>query len=403
VGQGIQEFKGLTASDFAALLKRLGFLAGALYQLNPHSLIKVISAGDSQLATPFPVALRLSSDYTAKLLVRNGVPRAGWQDRSELGFSERLFPKGAFAYIPDHEVFEDKYLIIAIPETWWGVSLGDLYGPFEAVAARARSWQTHQRSRAELNERGIKEHLKRVQLDLGRLLDHELRTPLVSVIGHTEILRNSLGDSADPGIRDSLAVLVEEAKTATQAIERISLSLYGERSQEATATRFDALNALARLCSLMQERAGEFVGEDRAQQIKVSLFCQVAESVPVLGDISVFDWALWEVLKNAVQYTKSGKVIVNAQVDQGMLVIDVKDDGPGVYQGSEDLIFLRFFQDESNQKYRLGKKGLGIGLYLARHMVERHLGKLTFIRDGNTSIFRFYWPVAEESEIAKGA
>ncbi len=403
VGQGIQEFKSLTAADFGALLQRLGFVAGAIYQLNPMSLIKVISSGENLLSSSFPVALRISSNYTANLLTKNGGARAGWQDKTSLGISEKIFPKGVYIYIPDHEIFEDKYMIFAVPAAWWGVSLGDLYGPFEAVAARTRVWQAHQRLRSEVNERGIKEHLKRVQIDLRSALDNELRTPHVGVIGHAELLRAALADSNDASIRESIAVLAEESAKAVQAIERISLSLYSDGGKSVESTNFDSLNALARICSLMQERASEFVGEERAQTIKVNLNCQIPEAVPMQGDISVFDWALWEVLKNAVQYTRSGVVTVTAKVEHGMFVIDVKEDGPGVHSGSEDLIFLRFFQDESNQKNRAGKKGLGIGLYLAKHMAERHLGSLMYVREGDHTIFRFVWPIALESELAKGA
>ncbi len=397
--QGIQELNSLSSEQFQVLLKRLGFIAGAFYKCSSYSMLKILSFGE----VTFPTALRLPSNYTAKLVRDDGVSRSGWQEMSDLNLPSQIFPKGVYVYIPDHEFNDEKFMLFAIPEKWWGVSLGDLYGPFEAISHRVRTWQSHNKSRIDLNERGIKEHLKRLQIDLRVLLDHELRNPLVGVVGHIELLEQALRGNQDQQVQESLKVIQEQSYKVTEAVDRISQALYGESHQESPARAFDGLNALGRLCTLMQDRAGEFVGEERAQQIKVHFYSSVNHALPVSGDPSVFDWAMWELLKNAVQYTSSGKVTVSSTLEHGMLIIDIKDDGPGVSAGSEELVFMRFYQDESNQKFRKGKKGMGLGLFLARHMAERHLGSLIYTRENGVTVFRLIWPLNTDMPLGESA
>ena len=88
--------------------------------------------------------------------------------------------------------------------------------------------------------------------------------------------------------------------------------------------------------------------------------------------------------------------------DTALLVIDVQDDGTGVSPGMEELIFLRFYQDLGTQHQRRGKRGLGLGLFLARHIVVRHMGQLTFIRQRGTSLFRFVWPLPDDATESSG-
>ena len=79
------------------------------------------------------------------------------------------------------------------------------------------------------------------------------------------------------------------------------------------------------------------------------------------------------------------------------VVIDIEDDGAGVSLGSEELVFLRFYQDPNTQTQRKGTRGLGLGLFLARYVAEQHLGQLHFVRNRNKrGVFRFLWPIDEE-------
>jgi signal transduction histidine kinase len=74
-----------------------------------------------------------------------------------------------------------------------------------------------------------------------------------------------------------------------------------------------------------------------------------------------------------------------------------------VSPGSEELVFLRFYQDPVTATSRKGKRGLGLGLFLARHIAERHLGQLSFVRHRGTSVFRFIWPLAPEAALEASA
>ena len=84
--------------------------------------------------------------------------------------------------------------------------------------------------------------------------------------------------------------------------------------------------------------------------------------------------------------------------------MDVEDDGDGVAVGAEELIFQRFFQGQGASDKVAGskrlKRGLGVGLYLARCICEQHGGRLQFIRGaGRHGLFRFLFPMKAEQPL----
>jgi signal transduction histidine kinase len=95
-------------------------------------------------------------------------------------------------------------------------------------------------------------------------------------------------------------------------------------------------------------------------------------------------------LENAVKYSPPGSP-VEVEIgpgEEGEVVFSVLDRGPGIAEGEWEKVFERFYQADGPRKRPT--HGLGLGLYIARRMVEAHGGRIWYEpREGGGSCFRF--------------
>jgi two-component system phosphate regulon sensor histidine kinase PhoR len=102
--------------------------------------------------------------------------------------------------------------------------------------------------------------------------------------------------------------------------------------------------------------------------------------------------ALSNLVKNAIQYTESGgHVIVKVEEDTGYIKVSVIDDGIGIPPRELPRVFDRFYQVENHLTRHYG--GMGLGLSVAKAMVELHDGRIWAESDGRGSTFTFLLPV----------
>lgn len=388
-------------------MRGLGFISAAAYRVVDDMLVQVLTTPQRDEGTgggiQWPPAVSHNLHYTPNLSHDTpfGMP-IGWLKEPGAAGPRKAWPKAVNLYLPEQALQSDRFVIAVVNAPGKRCRSGELSGPLEAISNRLRTWYRESRERGELIETGLREHIRTLGIDLHMLVDHELRTPLSSITGYASLL----ADVDQPQVKEYSSVIESQAVAALEAVEKLSLALYADPSggDEARAT-IDADTMIKTLCDAMRERSFDLVGAEAAQRTSVRYHKNTDGSCEIEVRPRMFQGAVWEVLKNAVIHAKSGKVDVSVYTSDKMLVIDVVDDGGGVSPGSEELIFLRFYQDPKPMGGgRRGKKGLGLGLFLARHIVERHLGQLTFIRQRNMSVFRFLWPLADMAiALDKGA
>ena len=101
-------------------------------------------------------------------------------------------------------------------------------------------------------------------------------------------------------------------------------------------------------------------------------------------------------LTNAIKYSrKADRIIVSMDIHNGNIQVSVQDFGIGISQPYQERIFERFYK--VNESVEKTFPGLGIGLYIARQIIERHQGHLWVeSHKGVGSIFRFSLPLIRE-------
>jgi Na+/proline symporter/nitrogen-specific signal transduction histidine kinase len=234
------------------------------------------------------------------------------------------------------------------------------------------------------NER-LKE-LDRLKDDFLSTVTHELRTPLTSIRAFTEILNQ------DPRVdlaqrRKFLGIITKETERLTRLINQV-LDLAKIESGRADwhETEVDLREVVGDTLNAMSQFF---------QENNVRVEARLPERVsPVRADLDRLVQVMLNLLSNAVKFCNpQGRVVEIAltQLDR-TLRVDVCDNGPGVRPGDERIIFDKFVQ--AGDPLTGKPQGSGLGLYICRHIVEHHGGRIWVSnRAGGGACFSFTLPL----------
>ena len=219
-------------------------------------------------------------------------------------------------------------------------------------------------------------------------MSHELRTPMNAVLGYTDlILDHIFGDVPEP-IRETL----ERVKANGQ-------HLLGLINDVLDLSRMEAGQLTL---SLGDYAMGEVVHavvaavESLAAGKKLALKAIVPPDLPPgRGDERRLTQVLMNLAGNAIKFTDSGQVLIEARAAAGAFVVSVSDTGPGIAPADQQKIFEEFQQADSSSTRKKG--GSGLGLSISRRIVELHGGRLWVeSTPGEGSTFYFTVPLRVE-------
>jgi signal transduction histidine kinase len=206
--------------------------------------------------------------------------------------------------------------------------------------------------------------LSALRADFVSMVSHELRSPMASLIGSAQTLQarwRTLG----PEQRDSFLALIAHETTRLSAL--VDDVLDTSRIEAGTFSySFDDVD-LDRLV-----RDSVAAAEHGADDVRIK--ANVGGPLPsIRGDRARLRQVLSNILENAVKYSPAGSAVdVDAYVSDGAVLVDVSDHGPGIRVQDRELIFEKFGRVNHGE----GKPGTGLGLFIARSIVEAHGGTL---------------------------
>jgi signal transduction histidine kinase len=228
------------------------------------------------------------------------------------------------------------------------------------------------------------EHAEQLRRNLIADVAHELRTPLSNIQGYLEAIRDRVMKPNAATIRS----LNEEAALLSRLVNELQeLSL-------AEAGELKLVYQAEDITKLLKQAVTPWQPKVAAKEISLSL--DLPDNLPLVN----IDWqrvneVLHNLLENAVAYTHKGGTINVAAITQGDWVeVCVSDTGEGI--PAEDLphIFERFYRVDKSRARATG--GSGLGLTIAKRLVEAHGGKITVQSElGKGSRFSFTLPIAE--------
>jgi signal transduction histidine kinase len=249
------------------------------------------------------------------------------------------------------------------------------------------------RQRAELEERNQRlVESERLKTDLVSNVSHELRTPLSSILGFSDLMLKR--DVAPEDRRRYLGVIrAESARLATLLNDLLDLQRQELGVLELRLTEFD-------LNELLELQVTLYSAQSSVHELVLT---PSPEPVIIRGDPDRLAQVIGNLLSNAIKYSPDGgKVEVTASLIRGEGWIWVRDRGLGIPREHQDRVFTKFFRGEAARKRAIS--GTGLGLVLARQIVEAHGGSLGFdSEEGKGSTFWVRLPAASQTDSAPAA
>jgi signal transduction histidine kinase len=143
---------------------------------------------------------------------------------------------------------------------------------------------------------------------------------------------------------------------------------------------------------MVKELIREFEPFTRAANVELA-FNQEPVLAEVFADPNQIRQAIGNLLDNAIRYTRErGKVEIALLKRNKNLYLEIKDSGVGIPKDDQKYIFQKFFRSENVLKYQT--QGSGLGLYIAKSIIEKSDGKIGFLsQEGVGSTFWFTLPI----------
>jgi PAS domain S-box-containing protein len=257
------------------------------------------------------------------------------------------------------------------------------FGITRDITAQVEAEHTLARQALALsNQNEALRELDRLKDEFIGLVSHELRTPLTSIIGYVELLREQGASGQDTG---SFLEVIERNSNRLLHLVGDLLFLSGLQSGK-IAMEFSDTDLAEMTTTIVEELRPE------AERKRIELTATVCEVPRWRADPVRIGQLLGNLVSNAVKFTpEGGKVTVGLRMNGGEAVLTVRDTGIGICRSDRDQIFERFFRGSLATARAI--PGTGLGLTIARAIVEAHQGTVTVDSDeGHGATFEVRLP-----------
>jgi PAS domain S-box-containing protein len=197
------------------------------------------------------------------------------------------------------------------------------------------------------------------------VISHELRTPITTILGLTQIL-------ARPGRSDddaSRAALLEDVRSESERLHRLVEDLL-------VMSRVERGRLIIEAEPLEPRRLLERIVAHEARELpSITVTTELERDLPIVaGEATYVEQIVRNLLNNAAKYTPPGShVVVSARTHDGAVEVRVSDDGPGIPPESLERVFELFYRDPHSSR---SVAGSGIGLFVCASLVDAMGGRI---------------------------
>jgi signal transduction histidine kinase len=215
-------------------------------------------------------------------------------------------------------------------------------------------------------------------------LSHELKTPLTTIIAAAGLLAEDLEPTANESQKKLIQTLIHNSNTLENRLaELLDIVKTGSGKLQLHFEPVDMKSLVLGTCMQISPLL-----RNKNQNIKTEL----PDSLPIIqGDGPRLEQVMLNLINNATKFTpEGGSITVRVRKEDNGLVIEVIDNGIGIAKDQQDKLFKPYSRLHSD---RQSHPGLGLGLALAKQVVEFHGGKIWVDSDtGKGSTFSFSLP-----------
>jgi signal transduction histidine kinase len=227
--------------------------------------------------------------------------------------------------------------------------------------------------------------VERSKQEFSSMITHELKTPLVPIIGYGSLFLNDRLGELTPRQKEKLQIIFNSAKK----LAALSQDLLDVQKLELGELHLGMADASA--SQIIESSINSLATEAEARNIilvnnsngGVVLKCDPDRIAQVLNNL----------VNNAIKFSHDrGTIELDAKMQDDSVVFSVKDSGIGIPKAKQDKIFTKFYQVDTSLTRKAG--GTGLGLAVCKGIVEAHGGRIWLeSEEGKGSIFSFSIPV----------
>jgi len=230
----------------------------------------------------------------------------------------------------------------------------------------------------DITEKRAAEQIRR---EFSANVSHELKTPLTSILGYAEIIKNGMVKIEDiPGFAERI---YNEANHLIALIDDIiRLSRLDEDNIDIPRKRVNLLELSKRVCARLEPQA-------REKSVIVSVSGQNGF---VFGVEEILEQMIYNLCDNAIKYNKeNGRVDVNISQSAKEVVLTVSDTGIGIPKEHQNRVFERFYRVDKSRSNRTS--GTGLGLSIVKHVAMHHNARIELeSQPGHGTTIRIIFP-----------
>jgi signal transduction histidine kinase len=193
-----------------------------------------------------------------------------------------------------------------------------------------------------------------------RILAHELKNPIQPILGFSDIIQNNKRLNSDQK-NELLKIISRNARKLD--IMTNNILDYARMENNIFNLNFELFD----IVQVIEELLSDYAIQVNKKNIKLDLDT-LSKKIMIKADKIRIIEVLDNLLSNAIKFTERGQVVISIQKKSNQLVIAISDTGPGINKEDHKKIFSKF--------YTTDKLGTGLGLYISRIIVEKHLGRI---------------------------
>ncbi len=240
------------------------------------------------------------------------------------------------------------------------------------------------------------EHLKELDKQKTEFMSfaaHQLRAPLTSVKGFASMITERGLGRVPKKVKGAAEKIYEASEAMSDSVDDyLNISRIEQGRMEYEMEELD-------LHELAQEVKEELEPTAHKKKLKLSLSSDKYKTYPVRADHSKLRQIIYNFTENAIKYTPKGKVTLRVSRQKGYVILAIKDSGIGMSQATIKKLFRRYSRAQNTQ----GISGTGLGLYVARKMIEAQKGKVwaESAGEGQGSTFFIKLPLLKKTKKKK--
>ncbi len=206
------------------------------------------------------------------------------------------------------------------------------------------------------------------------IASHQLRSPLTAMKGYASMLLEGSYGKFPEKAKDIVSRIFESTNLMTDSVEDfLDVSRIEQGRMKYNKTDFN-------IADLAKTVVDELTPTAEKKNLTLSLKTISTNLLMVNADLGKIKQVFSNLIDNSIKYTPKGSILVSVSENNGHILLMVKDTGVGISKETQSVLFDKFVRADNAHKVNV--YGTGLGLYVAKQMIEAHGGKIWAESDG---------------------